>query len=151
MSSRNWHASRLRRILVCSAYATWCFLNAWVQLAEGDGLYFARYNPRAAVIPPILCWEVLIISAMMMAWELLPERRRSQRLFQAAFLLICLPPAGIASIAGLRILPFDANCTWPVWAKSIRHGCNRCSLMLPLCRGMRSLRSVELCVDVAGH
>ena len=45
---------------------------------------------------------------MMVTWELLPERWHSRSIFHAGFLLLCLPPIGIASIAALRILPFDA-------------------------------------------
>jgi len=44
---------------------------------------------------------------MMVTWELLPERWHSRSIFHAGFLLLCLPPIGIASIAALRILTFD--------------------------------------------
>lgn len=99
----------VRRLLVCLGFATWCFLTTWVELAEGGSAYFARYDPLHAVVLPVVCWEILITAVMLALWELV-RRRRMQDMAapHLIFLLSCFVPLGIASVAALRLLPFDA-------------------------------------------
>ena len=98
----------LRRLLVCLAFATCCFLNTWVEFAEGQSSYFARYDPFRTVAVPVICWEVLLSGAMLGIWEF--YRRRTlerERLIHVAFLLGCGVPLGIAAVAMLRLSPID--------------------------------------------
>ena len=97
------------RLLVCLGFATWCFLTTWVELAEGHGLYFAHYDPLYAVVEPVACWEILITAAMLALWELGRRRRvQDKAILELVFLLSCIVPLGIASVAALPLLPFDA-------------------------------------------
>ena len=50
----------LLRLLVCLSFATFCFLNTWVELASGEGAYLARYDPLPAVVIPVLCLQLLV-------------------------------------------------------------------------------------------
>ena len=98
----------LRRLFTCLAFATWCFLNTWVELAEGRFSYFARYDPLHTVVLPVLCCEILIAAAMFASWEVLsrwPVRRGAAVHF--LFLASCCVPLGIGAVALLRVLPFD--------------------------------------------
>src|SRR3954451_12601424 len=102
----------LRRILVFSAFATWCFLNTWIELAEGSGAYFARHDPMRAVVAPVLCWQVLIVLGMTAAWALWTRvAPRQTTLRNVVFLLSCLVPLGIGSVAACapcRLM----SCRW---------------------------------------
>jgi hypothetical protein len=98
----------LQRLLICLAFSTCCFLNTWVELAEGDGVYFARYAPIYTVVVPVVCWEMVLTLGLFGAWEFCCRRPpKYPGLFHALFLVICLWPLGIASIAALRILPLN--------------------------------------------
>lgn len=100
----------VRRLLVCLGFATWCFLTTWVELAEREGAYFARYDPLHAVVLPVVCWEILVTAVMLALWELLRRRRlQNSAAPHLAFLLACFVPLGIASVAALRLLPFNAG------------------------------------------
>ncbi len=110
-----------RRLLICLAFSTCCFLNTWVELAEGDGVYFARYPPIYTVVIPVVCWQMVLTLGLFGAWEFC--RRRPPQypgLVHALFLASCLGPLGIISIAALRVLPIDATPLirnpwfWPV-------------------------------------
>ncbi|HEY2017243.1 MAG TPA: sulfatase-like hydrolase/transferase [Bryobacteraceae bacterium] len=97
----------LRRVLICFAFATWCFLNTWVQLAEGRGSYYARYPPLGAVMLPVVCWQLLVALAMLGLWEVLRHRGWQDAAgWHFLFLMSCFVPLGIASLAILRTLPF---------------------------------------------
>lgn len=98
----------LRRWFVCLAFATWCFANTWVELAEGDGAYYARYNPLRAVVVPVLCWVALLALGMCAIWELCRRRGYTRAiLVHVLFLASSLVPLGIASVALVRSAPFD--------------------------------------------
>ena len=58
----------LRRFLICLAFATWCFLNTWVEYAEGGIAYFARQDPIEAVVVPVICLEILLALGMFAVW-----------------------------------------------------------------------------------
>jgi hypothetical protein len=108
-----------KRLLICFSFATWCFLNTWVELAEGDGPYFARFDPRITVALPALCCEVMLTLLMLAAWEFF-RRRRLGPLPHLLFLASCLAPIGIASVALLRLAPVDLvplvrnRLFWPI-------------------------------------
>ena len=98
----------LRRWFVCLAFATWCFANTWVELAEGDGIYYARYNPLRTVVVPVLCWEILLALGMFGTWEWCRRRGYEKALLPHVLLLASsLVPLGIAALAFLRSVPFD--------------------------------------------
>jgi hypothetical protein len=98
----------LRRAVVCVAFATWCFLNTWVELAQGQAPYYARWSPLHASLPAVLAWQVAIAVALFGAWELGRRRRlMSAPLAGAGFLILSLAPVGIAGVALLRAAPFD--------------------------------------------
>jgi hypothetical protein len=110
-----------RRFLICLAFATWCFLNTWVQYAEADIAYFARQDPVRAVVIPVVCLEAIVAFAMFAVWEFCRRRALTRALpIHFLFLTGCLVPMGITSVAVLRILPFDATSIvrnrlfWPV-------------------------------------
>ena len=98
----------LRRWFVCLAFATWCFANTWVELAEGDGIYYARYNPLRTVVVPVLCWEILLALGIFGTWEWCRRRGYGKALLPHVLLLASsLVPLGIAALAFLRSVPFD--------------------------------------------
>jgi len=90
----------LNRVLVCLAFSTCCFLNTWIELAEGQVPYFAKYDPLRVTIPVVLCWQALIFAALFLGWGLL---RRMPYLLLA----LSVVPLGFTSLALLRVLPFD--------------------------------------------
>ena len=98
----------LRRCLVCLAFATCCFLNSWVELAEEDGVYFARYDPLFAVVVPDLAWIIILTLGMLGAWEF-HRRRPPQRAWSnhGLFLACSCVPLGIAAVASLRLSPYN--------------------------------------------
>lgn len=112
--------SILKAAAVAVAFAVWCFLPLWVNLAEGDQMYFARFPPARAVLLPALWLHAAIAAAIFLASEL--RRRRWVRAAQwdRVFLIGCLIPLGAASVAMLRLLPVDAApvvrhpAFWPV-------------------------------------
>jgi len=110
-----------RRFLICLAFATWCFLDTWVEYAEGDSAYFARRHPVGAVVIPIVCLELTLTLGMFGLWEFCRRRRLDRALpLHWLFLALSLVPLGIASVAALRALPFDVTpmvrhpLFWPV-------------------------------------
>lgn len=97
-----------RRILVCLAFATWCFLNTWVGYAQGRIAYFTRYDPLRAVALPVLCCELVLALGMLLFWELCVRLQwRRPRVLHVAFLLASLVPLGIAAVALLSASPVD--------------------------------------------
>jgi hypothetical protein len=98
----------LRRLLVCLAFATCCFLNAWVAFAEGQSAYFARHDPFHAIAVPVLCWEIVLTSGIFAVWEFCRWRGLNRALLlHALFLASCSVPLGIVAVAALRLSPFD--------------------------------------------
>ena len=91
----------LRRVAVCLAFASWCFLNAWVQLAQAAPAYYARFSPWQTVGVPVLCWEMVVTAGMLAAWRLFRGGIAIHRLFLAAS---CVP-VGIAAVALVNVLP----------------------------------------------
>ncbi len=97
-----------RRIFVCLAFATWCFLNTWVGYAQGRIAYFTRYDPLRAVAWPVLCCELVLALGMWLFWELCIRLQwRRLRILHIAFLLASLVPLGIAAVALLSASPVD--------------------------------------------
>lgn len=82
------------RLSVAAAFSTLCFLNTWVELAQGRGVYFARFDPLHAVVLPVLCWQLLIAAVVFF----LPPR---------ALLVASVVPLGFSALAILRMLPFE--------------------------------------------
>ncbi len=98
----------LRRLAVCAAFATCCFLNTWVELAQGEMAYFARFHPGLATIPAVLAWEAVIAGLLFGAWEVhLRWKRIPSSAANLLFLAVCIAPAGIVSVAVMRASPFD--------------------------------------------
>ena len=58
-----------RRLLICLSFATFCFLNTWAELAQGQSLYFARYDPLSVVAWPVAGWEAVLTLALLCGWE----------------------------------------------------------------------------------
>jgi len=111
----------LRRLLTCLAFATWCFLNTWVEFAEGESPYYTRYDPIQAVVIPVVCWEILLTMVLLGGWEFCRRSRLTRsRLIHLLFLALCLVPLGIAAIAAMRAAPFNLipivrkSWSWPV-------------------------------------
>jgi len=106
-------------VALCCAVSTWCFLNCWVELAQGDSVYFARFHPATLIVLPVVCCQVLLVGLFMAAWALL-RSRRDARWTQYLLLALSGLPAGMASVALLRMLPFDpaplirTSAFWPV-------------------------------------
>ncbi len=94
----------IRRILICLTLATCCFLNTWVELGQGQGVYYARYDPLHTVVIPVLAWEAVLTLAGLGIWEAL-NRWRASPIVSGVFIAASLIPFGIASVAGLRLLP----------------------------------------------
>ncbi len=97
----------IRRLAISGAIATWCFLNTWVELAEGQSAYFARYDPVRTVVLPVVFWEVVLTCGILAAWEFWRRRLTRSRAPYICGLAACLAPFGIAALAALRVLPFD--------------------------------------------
>lgn len=96
----------LRRLVICISFATCCFLNTWVELAEGDGRYFARWYPLREVVMPVLAWEAILTLGGLLLWRMLDGQIPS-RVTSTLFLAASCFPAGIVSVAALRLLPFS--------------------------------------------
>ncbi len=96
----------LRRILVCAAFATWCFLNFWMALADRRVVYFLRQDPGRTALAAVLAWEALIALAMFGAWEFLRRRPRDRGWADGLFLALCVFPSGIAAAALIRLSPW---------------------------------------------
>ena len=106
--------------MICLALATWFFADTWVEYAEGNVTYFARYEPLRAVVFPVIGLEAIFTLALLAGWEFCRRKGRSRRpACHLFFLAICLPSLGIASVAILRAAPFDwtmmvrARWFWP--------------------------------------
>ena len=132
----------LRRFLICLAFATWCFLDTWVEYAEGGIAYFARQDPVRAVVIPIVFLEIIFTLVMLGLWEFCRRRRLGHALpLHFLFLALCFVPLGIASIAALRALPFDLT---PVVRNPLFWPAVLTVVMVPLglaCLRLRRLRS----------
>ena len=109
-----------RRLLICLAFATWCFLDTWVEYAEGGMAYFARRDPMRAVAIPVVCLEITLSLGMWGLWEFCRRRGLGRALPpHYLFLALCCVPLGIASVAALRALPFNLTAVirtplfWP--------------------------------------
>ena len=94
----------LRRVAVALAFSTWCFLNCWVQLAQGGSVYYARYHPWRTVARPIVCWEILATAGMLAIWEMLRRRMTQSRAHRLFVALACVP-IGIAAWPRSKSLP----------------------------------------------
>ncbi len=93
---------------MCLAFATWCFLNTWVEYAQGRTAYFAHNDPLYAVAIPVLCCEALIALALLAAWEVCRHTRfQNSRVPHLLFLGSCFVPFGIAAVAMLSVSPID--------------------------------------------
>jgi len=98
----------LRRLATCAAFATWCFLDTWVEFAEGESTYFARHDPLHAVAIPVLVWELALSLGMLVLWEVLRRQGRTRpRWLHGLFLASCLLPVGIAAAAAVRVSPVN--------------------------------------------
>ncbi|BDC49784.1 hypothetical protein F183_A21000 [Bryobacterales bacterium F-183] len=86
----------MRRLGVALAFSTLCFINTWVELAQGRAAYFARHDPVQAVVLPVLCWQVVIALVVLF----LPR---------VALVVLSVVPLGFTSLALLRLLPFAAG------------------------------------------
>ena len=92
--------------MICLAFATWCFINTWVEYAEGGIAYFARQDPVRAVVVPVICLTTILTFIMVGLWEFCRRRRLDHAIpLHLLFLASCLAPFGIASVAALRVLP----------------------------------------------
>ncbi len=94
------------RLLVSLALATYCFLNTWVELAEGGNSYYARHDPRTAVVLPVVGCELLVAALILVVWRAL-RAYKDRPLPHLCSLALCLAPAGITSVALLRASPVD--------------------------------------------
>ncbi len=107
-------------LLLAVSFATFCFLNTWIELAQGRALYFTRYDPRTAVALPVICWELIIASILLAGYAVLRRCRVPSRVRRLTFIAACLLPAGMASLALVRLSPLNlAPAThhplfWPV-------------------------------------
>jgi hypothetical protein len=82
-----------RRFLICLAFATCCFLNTWVEYAEGNIAYFVRQDPLRAVVIPIVSLEIILTLGMFGLWELLRWKRLEDALpLHFLFLALCFLP-----------------------------------------------------------
>jgi hypothetical protein len=98
----------LRRLAICGAFATWCFLDTWVEFAEGGSAYFSRHDPVRAVVIPVLAWELALTLGLLAVWELFRRRRLTRRAsVHLLFLASCLVPLGIAAVAAVRASPVN--------------------------------------------
>jgi hypothetical protein len=98
----------LRRLAICAAFATCCFLNTWVELAQGDMAHYARFHPGLVTMPAVLVLEAAISGLLFAAWEM--QRRWKPIPYAAAnllFLFASIFPAGIVSVAVMRASPFN--------------------------------------------
>ncbi len=110
-----------RRFLICLAFATWCFLDTWVEYAEGGLGYFARQDPIQAVVTPVICLTAILTLGMFGLGEFCRRRQLECSVsLHLLFLALCLGPLGIASVAVLRALPVNLTVVvrnplfWPV-------------------------------------
>jgi hypothetical protein len=108
----------LRRVAVCLAFSTWCFLNCWVQLAQGGSVYYARYHPWETVARPVVCWELVVAAGMLAVWKLLPGKTATHLLF----LGLSFAPVGMAAVAAANVAPtalvplITSRLLWPALA-----------------------------------
>jgi hypothetical protein len=98
----------LRRLAVCLAFATCCFLNTWIEFAQGEIAYFARFDPLLASVPAVIIWQILVALVLFSTWELCRRWQKTDSvLIQSAFLVCCFWPFGIAAVAFMRAMPVD--------------------------------------------
>jgi hypothetical protein len=98
----------LRRLAICAAFATWCFLDTWVEFAQGESAYFARHDPLRAVVVPALACELALTLGLLAVWELFRRLRLTRRTgVHVVFLALCLVPLGIAAVAVVRASPVN--------------------------------------------
>jgi hypothetical protein len=100
----------LRRAIICAAFSTFCFLNTWVELAQGNLAYSARWDPLQVTVPAVLALQLILTVLLFLAWTSVRNRGlAASASTHLACLLLCLLPAGISSVALARLLPFDST------------------------------------------
>ena len=99
----------------------WCFLDTWIEYAEGNIAYFVQFDPVRAVVIPIICLVAVLTAAGLLVWQLIHKYHLSGNpVVSVLFLTACLIPFGIAAVAALRVLPFNGiglvrnRVFWPV-------------------------------------
>src|SRR5438445_12844351 len=98
----------LKRLLVCLAFSTCCFMDTWVEFAEGESAYFSRYDAVYSVAIPVIICQIAVTAGIFCAWEFIRRNRAGHGIaLHAVFLATCLVPFGIISVALLRAAPFD--------------------------------------------
>lgn len=98
----------VRWLAVCAAFATWCFLDTWVEFAQGESAYFASHDPLQAVVLQALAWEFALTLGLLALWELFRRLRLTGRAgMHVLFLASCFLPLGIASVAVVRASPVN--------------------------------------------
>jgi len=107
----------LRRLAVCLAFSTCCFLVSWASLATGATVYLARWNPLFTVVIPVLCAQGVLTLGMFGAWQLC--RRWGWNRTTTAhvlFLAVCAALLGVALFAWLRALRSVSGWLRNPWA-----------------------------------
>lgn len=110
----------VRRSVICLAIATCCFLNTWVELAEGRLPYHLRLHPWQTSVSAVVALELLLALLLFAVWHVASRRLKLPTLFYLAFAVFCIWPLGISAAALLRLAPFDVapivrqKWFWPV-------------------------------------
>jgi hypothetical protein len=98
----------IRRFAISFAFATLCFLNTWVELAEGETPYYARFDPLHGSLLAVIVLQSLLALGFFAAWQLCRRWKiTGSVVLQMAFLASCFFPFGIAAAALMRAMPFD--------------------------------------------
>jgi hypothetical protein len=96
----------VRRLAVCLAFSTCCFLASWVALGTGPNVYFARWGPLYTIVIPVLLLEGVLTLGLFGVWELFRywgwHRAIAAHLL---FLAACTAPLGLALAGSLQALP----------------------------------------------
>jgi hypothetical protein len=100
----------VRRLAVCLAFSTCCFLASWVALGTGPNVYFARWGPLYTIVIPVLLLEGVLTLGLFGVWELFRywgwHRAIAAHLL---FLAACTAPLGLALAGSLQALPSVAG------------------------------------------
>ncbi len=94
-------------MIVFFSVSTCCFLNTWVELAEWQVSYYARYDPARVTVPAVLCWQLIVFACLLGVWQLLQSR---PALYKHRLLLAVAGsaiPFGVSAVALLRMLPVE--------------------------------------------
>lgn len=97
----------VQRAITCLAIATCCFLNTWVELAEGQLPYHLRSHPWQTSVSAVLVLQTALASLLFAAWHLASRRPKIPVAFHLAFALYCIWPLGISAAALIRLVPYD--------------------------------------------